>query len=192
MTFRAAEAVRSVYGAARMAQFDARGIAAFDGSREAALRSFWVAAILMPLWALTTAVLWSSIDAPIDPVRFVAVQSLFYVISWTAFPVILALIAFAMMRGHHFFLLVSVYNWSHIVQTLIVLPILFLTYSGALPDRFMSIVTLGYFGFIVIYEGFIIRICLKTGWTEGIGLAVLDIALAFMLQNIGERMVFTF
>ena len=188
MTLTAEEVVRSTFAAYRLALFDTRGLTLFDGSREAAIRSFWVAAFLSPIWVIATLVLWQSLSEQPDVFRMVAVKTIFYVISWTAFPVLVALIAFAVYQAHRFPLFLAVYNWSHMIQAAILLPLTLLHLVGILPDMLVNPMYLGFVCFVVAYEAFIIRTTLKIGWGEAIGLGVLDVALAFMLQSIENRM----
>lgn len=191
MKLTAEEALRSIFGAYRLAQFDRRAVQFFDGSREAAIRSFWVAAILLPLWALNLLLLWTSVDGPVSSFRLLAVKSLFYVVSWTAFPVLVALVSVALNQGHRFALFVAAYNWSQLIQAAILIPVMVLAYTGAVPDGVLRMLIFGYYIFVLVYQVFVIRTTLTVGWGEAAGLGVLDIALSFMMQSISDRMVFT-
>jgi hypothetical protein len=53
------EILRSLYGAWRLLVVDRHGILAFDGTRSAALRSFWVAVVMLPIIIILDALIRS-------------------------------------------------------------------------------------------------------------------------------------
>ncbi|MCA8908251.1 MAG: hypothetical protein KDA49_16230 [Rhodospirillaceae bacterium] len=189
MKLTAEEALRSIYAAYRLARFDRNAVQYLDGTREAAIRSFWVAVILLPLWAINVVLLWVSVDAPLSVVRLLTVKVLFYVVSWTAFPVLMALISFALYQGHRFALFLAAYNWAQLIQAALLVPLIALAFFGLIPDPLWQTLIFAYYGFVLAYEVFLIRVTLTLGWGEAAGLGVLDIALAFMMHSMSDRMV---
>ena len=114
------EILRSLYGAWRLLVLDRHGILAFDGTRSAALRSFWVGLVVLPLIIALDAIpagqgeeggarlnIWLLLADCI--LRWLLPLIVFYgLIRWYG-------------RGERYWLLVAALNWSQIPQSLLLL-----------------------------------------------------------------------
>jgi len=110
-----AEILRSLHGAWRLLLLDRRAITAFDPSPHAALRSFWVVVVTLPLYLANTAI---SLDptGELSTTRGLLADLVDYALSW----VIPLIVFYALVRwygrGERFWLLVSALNWTQIIQ----------------------------------------------------------------------------
>jgi len=120
MPLPAGEVARSLYAVWRLLHWDGGAIRYFDGTRGAAIRSFWAAAIGAPLYAVIAVVSYGP-PASGDPVRATAVLAVGYVVTWTAFPLAMLYVADVLGRSHQYFRFLAAYNWATVVQHLIVL-----------------------------------------------------------------------
>lgn len=178
---RGAELWQALYGAWRFALADRSALHYFDLSHHGTWRSFWAAAYCYPLFLFDR---WLSL--PADNLaqsglgHIFLVESIGYVMGWSAFP----LAAFAFCRwlgreeqGYDF---ITAYNWSVILQ--MALFVLIGLLSLILPDG--TAIALQRLGLIaaLIYEWFIALIALGAGgWMAG-QIVILDIVLGLIIQ----------
>jgi hypothetical protein len=115
----AAEILQALYGAWRLARLDRQALRYFDLSHRGVWRSFWAAALCYPGFiALIFLRLDSDALGQTSIGHVLLVESIGYVIGWTAFP--LAILAFCRWIGReeHGFDFIAAYNWSQVLQTL--------------------------------------------------------------------------
>lgn len=113
-----AEFRRALHGAWRFLLIDPRALAEFDGSMRGALRSFWAAAIVLPLGAVASAIPLPQIgDAP-EPPRNLAIDTIGVAVGWAALLVLIYALLRWYGRGDRFWLFVSTYNWTQIPQAI--------------------------------------------------------------------------
>ncbi len=179
----AAETVRSVFGVYRLARFDRNGLSFLDGTPTGAARSFYCALLLLPPLVIMRIVNldWMDVDIPLD--HLLLVETISYVVKWTAFPVAISFLVHPMGRQHRLCHFVSAYNWSNVIWTAVLFPLFTLTAIGVFSQ------TAGFFLIdlatilLLVYEGYIIRVSLETSAAVAVALVVADLLLA--LQIIG-------
>ena len=174
------EAVRSIFGAYRLARLDARGLTLFNDTAEGAANSFWAAALLLPFYAILLAIDWAGEDVVFG--RLLLIESLAYVIAWTAFPVLMIPISRAMGRFDRFFGFLAVYNWAQVIQMVVVIPPVLLVYSRLLPNGMGETLLFIVQILLLIYEGYIIRLALSIGGLEAAGLVLFDLMIGVTLR----------
>lgn len=178
-----AEAVRSAFGAYRLARFDRGGLGYLDCSPSGAARSFYCALILLPPLALIRAINLAQmqVDAPVVPLLLM--EALGYVIKWTAFPVLVSFAAGVINRRHRFTHFVSAYNWSNLVWVAVLFPLILLTAGGLLPGD------LGYFLIelmtlvLLVYEWFVLRVSLEVTGAVAFALVIADLVLSLKILD---------
>jgi hypothetical protein len=82
------EIARGTQGALRFLQRDPSAPFYFENSVEACLRSFWVMALVAPLYALCVILSYSGLDIAADESEIAVVETLRYVVDWLLFPVL--------------------------------------------------------------------------------------------------------
>src|ERR1700719_1853975 len=102
----------AIGGALKLARGDARGLGFFDASLDGFWRSFRAAAICYPLYLIllafrVTADKWAASGVA----SIIAVESIAYVISWTAFPLLMLPLCRALGRENRFLAFMVAYNW---------------------------------------------------------------------------------
>jgi len=83
-----ADIARGTQGAFRFLQRDPVAPAFFDNTPEACVRSFWVMALVAPLYALYVAISYATVDTLAEPGEIALVEALRYVVDWLLFPVL--------------------------------------------------------------------------------------------------------
>jgi hypothetical protein len=178
---RGRELWQALYGAWRFTLLDRNALHYFDLSHRGTWRSFWAAAYCYPLFLFDR---WLTLPAE-DVARaglghIFLVESIGYVVGWTAFP----LAAFAFCRwlgreeqGYDF---ITAYNWSVVLQIALFVAVglvsLMLPASAAVPLQRLALIA------ALIYEWFIALIALgASGWIAG-QIVILDIVLGLIIQ----------
>jgi hypothetical protein len=178
---RFAEIWQALYGAGRLALLDRNALRYFDLSHRGTWRSFWAAAYCYPFFLLER---W--LELPGEDVantglgHIFLVETIAYVVGWTAFPLAALALCRWLGREEGGFDFITAYNWSIILQTALFVLIGLL--SLVLPDS--TAIALQRLGLVaaLIYEWFIAFVAIGGG--AGIaGLVVLlDIVLGLFIQ----------
>lgn len=177
------ELVASLYGAYRLARFDPRGLEFFDGSPAGARRSFFAAAIVAPFYALMLAVGHPG-NGDIDPLRIGVVETIAYVLSWVAYPVLVEWLTRLLGCRKRFEKYLAAYNWSMVLQNAVVLPTAVLVGLGVLPMQVGQVLWFCIFLLILLYVGFIARAALEVTPATTAGLVLLDVLLSALIDGV--------
>jgi hypothetical protein len=181
----ASEVARSLYAVWRLLNWDRAAIRYFDGTRGAAIRSFWAAAIGAPLYAVIAAVSYGPSPSG-DPVRATVVLAVGYVVTWTAFPLAMLYVADVLGRPHQYFRFLAAYNWATVLQHLIILGA---ALAAALaPPALGRAIALGAVLFTLVYEWLIARTALQIGPLPAAGVVAVDIFISLFIKAITTRM----
>jgi hypothetical protein len=189
MTLTAREAVYSIFGAYRLAMLDRSGLGYLDRSPEGALRSFAAGLIVLPAYALLVVLRLWDVLPQVSAFRFVTVEGLAYVISWTAFPLVMFHISDLLDRSGRYFDFLAAYNWSAIIQMGVYLPVVAIADSGLVPESLGEGLVLVVTLLVLIYQWFIARTTLEIGGGTAAGVVVLDMILAVFITGTADGML---
>lgn len=177
------ELVASIYGAYRLARFDASGLGYFDTSPAGARRSFYAAAMVAPFYALMLAV--GGVPEGTNPLRFAVVEAIAYVLSWVAYPVLVEALTRSLGCRDRFDGYLTAYNWSMVLQSAAFLPVTVLAGLGILPAQVVQVLWFGIFLAVLLYVGFIARTALEVTPITAAGLVLLDVLLSAFIDGVG-------
>jgi hypothetical protein len=183
------ELVRALYGAFRLARFDADGMTYLDQTVGACWRSFFAAVLVLPLYATLLVAQFATGQVAADGFRFAVVEAIAYVIGWLLFPVAMATVAPMMGRNERYVGFIVAYNWASVWQNTVILPIAILGTVGILPapgGEFLSLVA---FCYVLAYGWFVARTALDVPGSWAAGLVVLDLFLSFLLKGASEGLL---
>jgi hypothetical protein len=178
-----------LYGAWRLARLDGNAMKWFDRSVGGVLRSFWAAAICYPGFVLLLAM-------RADPeqieghglVRIILVESIGYVIIWTAYPLMALPFCRWLANEERAFGFVIAYNWAQVLQMAVLLPIAGLSalnIASAEAGVYAEVLT---YLALLVYEWFIARIALGAGGLPATALVLLDVLLGAMLGQVTQAL----
>ena len=102
------EATLSLMGALRLARFDEKGALFFNTTLQGFWNSFWVAALIAPLYFLEFVLRWNLEDVSAPGLRYFSVEIIMYAMGWVAFP--LAMVYVCRLMGWSERFLVIVYS----------------------------------------------------------------------------------
>jgi hypothetical protein len=161
-----AETGIALRGIGRILRFDRDFLHYFDRSRAGAGRSFWMAAVFLPVFMIRFYVLHDPRDLPIDG-RMLASVLIAYAINWMAFPLVLLGLALLLI--------------------LLNVPIILLALVG-LDWSILQLLDLATFLVALICEGYILAIALQIPGLSAAALVMLDFILGQIVFSLADRM----
>jgi hypothetical protein len=181
------EVQMAVVGTLRLAIGDRRGLGFFDASIDGFWRSFRAGAICYPLYLLllffrVTAAQWAASGF----VSIVIVETIAYVISWVAFPLLILSVARQLRRDDRFLTFIVAYNWSQIPQTVLVLLVVLDGATGMLPPSEASFAGLLAVIATLVYEWYIARVALAVTGTQATLVVIIDLLLSTALGRVAD------
>ena len=179
------EVLLSLYGAWRLFIRDPKGFEWLDDSIEGYWKSFFCAVVVLPAY-----VFWfflrdgDSSDAGV--VRTITVEGIAYVISWVAWPLIMAYIAPAIDRDKNYIRYIVAYNWSAGIQVAILMLVLTVELTGLAPGGILVILSLIMTVVIFFYHWYVLRIGLEISSLLAAALVVGDFVLARVIHGVSQ------
>ncbi len=184
------QAAAALYGAWRLLRFDREGLQYFEAASAGAFwRSFFAAVLIAPGYAILVALHLAESDVAAGAVSTFTIHVLAYVISWTAFPLVVHSVAQGLGRADHWVGFVIALNWSKVLQMAIYLPIALLAASGALGLNGPGLATLLGLTAILIYQWFVTRSALDITGPQAAGLTGLDVVLGITITAFADAAV---
>ncbi len=183
----AREVVASLYAVWRLAHFDARGHAFFDSSPAGAWRSFFAAFLVAPPYVLMLAVAPPE-HAAGNPLQYVVVEIIAYIITWTAYPVAVEKLSRHLGVRSRFEGYLTAYNWSMILQYAAFVPLSILVSLGLIPQDVGQLCWLLAFVLMFAYLWFIARSALGVAPATAVGLVVLDVLMSVLIDGIATSL----
>jgi hypothetical protein len=184
-----AEAWLAFAGALRLMRGDPGGMACFDPSIGGFWRSFRAGLLCYPFYLIILSfpvVIGEGPVAEIDPGRFYAVETIHFIISWVAFPLVALPIVDWLQRGDRFLGFVTAYNWCQAPQTLVFTAIALLGGAGILPPYAMLGVDLVLGLGALVYGWYIARVALAINGGQASLIVCTDMLLAVVLTHISR------
>lgn len=182
-----AEIRASLRGAFRLATFDDGGVQDFNLTLAGFWRSFFAAVLVAPGYVLLVMQKASNEPEPIDPGLFALVETIGFVLSWIAFPIVAAPLTRLLGLGHRYAVLVIASNWAKVVQMLVFIASLMI--AAMLPPEGGASVVLVVTMAILIYQWFVTRVSLDTSFGIAAGLVVVDLLLSVLVSSLVERIL---
>jgi len=184
-----AEARLALTGALRLARGDPRGLACFDPSEDGFWHSFRAAVICYPLYLILLAFPIELGQVPeVDAFRVLAVETIHYVISWVAFPLLMLPLVDWLQRGDRFFGFMTAYNWCQVPQTVVFAAIALAGGVGLLSTDGLLIADLIAGLAALVYEWYVSRVALAVSGMRAVLVIVADVVLATVLSHISSSL----
>ena len=186
MTPAIAEAWLALTGALRLARGDAAGLSCFNPTEEGFWHSFRAAVLCYPLFLILLAFPIELGDgAAVDrSLSYFVVETIRFVIAWTAFPLIALPLADWLGRGNRYLLFMTTYNWCQVPQTVAFTAVTLLGAIGALPAEGVVLGDLVVGIGALVYEWYISRVALAVSGPLAGLVIVIDVILATVLSHV--------
>ena len=161
--------------------------ACFDRSLDGFWRSFRAAAISYPLYLVllsmrVTVAEWERSGAFL----IITVETIAYVIAWTAFPLLMLGVAQRIGRPHRFFDFMVPYNWSQLPQSALFVLVGLETESGVLGAQPAQAIEVAAAVAVLVYEWFIARVALETTAGAAVFVVFVDLLLGVLISHVAS------
>lgn len=171
-------------GTVRLARGDRAALALFDRSPQGFWRSFRAALLAYPLYLIVLTMRvslahWRAAGGG----RILAVETIAYVITWTAFPLIMLEVTRWLGREDRFFDFMVPYNWCQVPQSLLAAAIGIAAESRLFAPASTEAIGLAAIAAVFAYEWLIARIALQTTRTTAALVVLVDFLLAVLVTH---------
>ncbi len=176
----------ALYGAWRLARLDPHGQDHFDDSITGFWRSFQAAVIVAPAYLLLLLPIFGQPNITAGPLRFLVVHVLAYVISWTAFPLVMVGLAHRLGRDPDYLRFIIAYNWANVLQMAVLLPVMLII---QIAGPWSQILYLAAIVAIYLYYWYVARTVLDITPSQAIGVVMVNFTFDFIIGLIANSMI---
>lgn len=177
----------AVIGCLRLARGDRAGLDYFDRSLDGFWRSFLSAFLCYPLFLLLLTMRVSLADwRAAGGVPIVLVETIGYVISWVAFPLVMLSVLRGIGRAHRFFDFMVPYNWCQLPQSVLFALVGLVSETGVLSDPLSQTIEVAAAIAVLVYEWYIARVALEASAGSAILVVLVDLALGIVVSRAAE------
>jgi hypothetical protein len=113
----------------------------------------------------------------------ITVETIAYVIAWTAFPLVMLIVTQRIGRAYRFFDFMVPYNWSQLPQSALFVLVGLETESGVLGTQPAQAVELAAAVAVLVYEWFIARVALDTTAAAAAFVVFVDLLLGVLISH---------
>jgi hypothetical protein len=177
------EAQAALSGLFRLARGDHRGLLLFDRSHAGFWRSFRAAILSYPLYLVLLTMRVSSADwQRAGGLRIVTVESIGYVIAWTAFPLAMLSVTRRIGRADRFFDFMVPYNWYQLPQSGLFVLVGAVAASGTAHAGAVHALTIAAAAAALGFEWYLARITLDTTRSAATLVVLVDLVLGALID----------
>jgi hypothetical protein len=169
------EVKRSIWGSARFASFDPRGLHYFNLTIEGFWRSFLAAVVSLPLFLAIDALSYR----PTEFIHYLNL-ALGYGISWIALPLVMIPVVIALELRSAYIPFVVTYNWTSVITYGLALVTVLLFHADNTIGASLS---LAFWVVSCLYRWFVAKVALNAGILIPIVVVVLDQVLATLISR---------
>ncbi len=137
-------------------------------------RSFLAAAVAFPLSLLMLALAPHGMDIT---AKLLAADILGYVVTWTAFPLVMVYLAERMQVFSHYWRFIIATNWANLLQGAVFAAVVLLNASGAVPEPVAAMLFMAVWFWILLFKWRLARHGLEIANLPAVGIVLLDLAL---------------
>lgn len=182
--FKLTEVAYALVGIGRLMRFDRQGLSCFDHSVQGFWRSFSVALLAAPLYALLTPQRLEAAKPTAGWYQVMAVEFLIYAVRWLLYPTIAFELCRWLRRQSEYPGYIVVYNWSFLLavgtQVIAWLPSL----AGITTTEFSELLQTVAYCLMQIYWWFIAREALKIDGVVAVAFVLVNVVLTLILSAV--------
>lgn len=174
----------AVIGCLRLARGDRGGLAYFDRSLDGFWRSFLSAFLGYPFFLVLLTMRVSLADwNAAGGLQIVLVETIGYVISWVAFPLVMLSVLRWIGRQHRFFDFMVPYNWCQLPQSVLFVLVGLELGTGTLSDPVSQTIEIAAAIAVLVYEWYIARVALETSRSAATLVVLVDLVLGVLITR---------
>jgi hypothetical protein len=157
------EARLALIGLMRLVRGDRGGLGCFDRSLDGFWRSFRAAIPCYPLYLVLLTMRVAAADwQHSGGLRIVTVETIAYIISWTAFPLLMLSVTRRIGRAHRFFDFMVPYNWYQLPQSALFVLVGLLAAGGPAGSPAPLAMAIAATAALLGFEWYLARVALDT------------------------------
>jgi hypothetical protein len=177
------EARFALAGLWRLAHGDRGGLACFDRSVEGFWRSFRAAFLSYPLYLVllmmrVAAANWQNAGG----LRIVTVETIGYIISWTAFPLVMLSVTRWIGRSSRLFDFMVPYNWYQLPQSMLFVVVGLVSAGGPANSAAVQALAIGAAALVLGFEWYLARVALDTTRSAAALVVLVDLVLGALID----------
>ncbi|CAA7611528.1 hypothetical protein [Magnetospirillum sp. UT-4] len=172
-----------VSGAWELARRRPQGLQRIDGSPAGYWHSFWAAVLVAP--AFVALQLLGGGFGEDFTFRIGLAHAIAYVIDWTAFPLVMIVVADSLDRWPAYMRYIAAYNWSAVVQIAVLLPAA--AAVTLMPHPVLLMLVQGITVILLVYRAYIAHVALDVGLPTAAGIVLLDVLLSGLTNAVTDR-----
>lgn len=181
------EVSTALHGAWLLARLDRSGMAYFDRSETGFWRSFTAAVLVYPAFLILLGLRVEDAESASSGLpRILIVETIGYVIAWSAFPLIMLPVTRFLGREHLWLDFIIAYNWSQVLQYGLFLVATLLAGSGAVSTPLAAGIASAATVAVLLYEWFIARVALDTGGAGATMIVLVDLVLGMLISRVAD------
>lgn len=174
----------ALIGCFRLARGDRGGLAYFDRTLEGFWRSFLSAFLSYPFFLILLTMRVSLVDwNAAGGLSIILAETIGYVISWVAFPLVMLSVLRWIGREQRFFDFMVPYNWCQLPQSLLFVVVGLQSETGALSDPVSQTIEIVAAIAVLIYEWYIARVALETSGAAATLVVLIDLVLGVLITR---------
>lgn len=178
----------ALYGVWRLARLDPSGLSYLEETEEAFWKSFFAAVICVPFYVVLVVVQLGQVELGAGAVKIFAVETINYVISWVAFPLVAWHLSQMLNRQENYIRYIVAFNWAKVIQFLIFLPFVLAGAAGLFGDL-RGLITLGATVLILAYIWYITKHGLGVDGGPAAGLVIIDLFISIAVDLVAKSMI---
>ena len=183
------EIAYAVRGLWRLLQFDASGLDYFDRSVAGFWRSFRVALLIAPVYALLIPRQLDMIKPTVGWQHVILIQILTYIVAWLLYPTVAYELCRRIDREAEYPGYIAVYNWSTIILVSASLLVWLPTFAGITAPETSDALGFLIYHLFYVYLWFLARTALKIEPLGAVGLILVDYVLTYSLSSVHIAML---
>ncbi|WP_299372720.1 hypothetical protein [uncultured Kiloniella sp.] len=153
-------------------------------------KSFFAAVLCIPGTIYLTIAQPLEPEPTVDLFALFLIDSLFYIINWIAYPVMMHLLLLLHKKEGRFGLFIIHYNWLQVWQSLVFVGLFFILQTDLLPAALASFVSLISLIYILAAQAHMTRTTLETGWFAASAFVIFNIVLAQAIHALNQDMMY--
>ena len=183
------ELARALYGAYRLARFDANGMQFFDASLSGFWKSFFAAVLVAPLYFFLLLQRFQIGGGGESMARFLAIEAIAYVIAWVLFPLVMVTVSRTLDCQERYLGYIVAYNWASVLQNALYLPLAILIQAGAIAPDAGAFAVMVLLTAILMYTWFVTRTALAIAGPTAAGIVFLDFVIGIVVNGFAESLI---
>jgi hypothetical protein len=180
-----AEVRWALVGCLRLARADRGGLLCFDRSLDGFWRSFLSAVLSYPFFLVLLTMRVSAADwNATGGLPIILIETIGYVISWVAFPLVMLSVLSWIGREHRFFDFMVPYNWCQLPQSMLFVLVGLESETGAFGDSISQTIEVAAAVAVLVYEWYIARVALEISGTVATLVVLVDLVLGVLITRV--------